>query len=121
MPLAPIPRRRRQTLEDGARALRSLDFYVHCDLFETPAPATPMALARRVNTPWGSEKACVGFEISAEAEQLVQLRQRMARRAANRARTTTSCSTWLCGWACRRPSSAAAWKRGGIICWPRAA
>lgn len=63
-------------VEDGARALRSLDFYVHCDLFETPSARYADVLLP-VNTPWEREGLRIGFEISAEAEQLVQLRQRM--------------------------------------------
>jgi len=63
-------------VEDGARALRSLDFYAHCDLFETPS-ARYADILLPVNTPWEREGLRIGFEISAEAEQLVQLRQRM--------------------------------------------
>ncbi|WP_237717343.1 molybdopterin dinucleotide binding domain-containing protein [Cupriavidus basilensis] len=63
-------------MEDGERALRSLDFYVHCDLFETPSSRYADILLP-VNTPWEREGLRIGFEISAEAEQLVQLRQRM--------------------------------------------
>lgn len=63
-------------VEDGERALRSLDFYVHCDLFETPSSRYADILLP-VNTPWEREGLRIGFEISAEAEQLVQLRQRM--------------------------------------------
>lgn len=60
----------------GAAALQALDFYVHCDLFETPA-ARYADLLLPVNTPWEREGLRIGFEISAEADQLVQLRQRM--------------------------------------------
>ncbi|WP_373887621.1 molybdopterin-dependent oxidoreductase [Cupriavidus basilensis] len=63
-------------VEDGERALRSLDFYVHCDLFETPSSRYADILLP-VSTPWEREGLRIGFEISAEAEQLVQLRQRM--------------------------------------------
>ncbi|MGO4327664.1 molybdopterin-dependent oxidoreductase [Cupriavidus sp. 2TAF22] len=63
-------------VEDGERALRSLDFYAHCDLFETPS-ARYADILLPVNTPWEREGLRIGFEISAEAEQLVQLRQRM--------------------------------------------
>jgi anaerobic selenocysteine-containing dehydrogenase/ferredoxin-NADP reductase len=60
----------------GAEALKALDFYVHCDLFETPA-ARYADLLLPVNTPWEREGLRIGFEISAGADQLVQLRQRM--------------------------------------------
>jgi len=62
---------------DRAReAFSKLEFHVHCDLFETPT--TQYAdIVLPVNTPWEREGLRVGFEISAEAEELVQLRQRM--------------------------------------------
>lgn len=63
-------------VERGMAALRALDFYVHCDLFETPA-SRYADLLLPVNTPWEREGLRIGFEISPEAEQLVQLRQQM--------------------------------------------
>lgn len=60
----------------GAQALRNLPFYVHCDLFENPS-AQYADILLPVNTPWEREGLRIGFEVSADAEQLVQLRQRM--------------------------------------------
>lgn len=60
----------------GEQALQKLDFYVHCDLFESPS-ARYADIFLPVNTPWEREGLRLGFEISAEAERLVQLRQRM--------------------------------------------
>ncbi len=56
------------------QALKALDFQVHCDLFETPT-ARHADYLLPVNTPWEREGLRIGFEISAEAEELVQLRQ----------------------------------------------
>ncbi|VVQ18619.1 Flavohemoprotein [Pseudomonas fluorescens] len=63
-------------VDKGAKALGALDFYVHCDLFESPS-ARYADILLPVNTPWEREGLRIGFEISAQAEQLVQLRQRM--------------------------------------------
>lgn len=60
----------------GEQALQKLDFCVHCDLFESPS-ARYADIFLPVNTPWEREGLRIGFEISAEAERLVQLRQRM--------------------------------------------
>ncbi|MGI4841507.1 MAG: molybdopterin-dependent oxidoreductase [Janthinobacterium lividum] len=60
----------------GEQALEALDFYVHCDLFESPS-ARYADIFLPVNTPWEREGLRLGFEISAEASRLVQLRQRM--------------------------------------------
>ncbi|MEQ7918671.1 molybdopterin-dependent oxidoreductase [Xanthomonas sp. WHRI 1810A] len=60
----------------GAEALEKLDFYVHCDLFESPS-ARYADIFLPVNTPWEREGLRIGFEISAEADRLVQLRQQM--------------------------------------------
>ncbi|RAW91888.1 molybdopterin-dependent oxidoreductase [Photorhabdus laumondii] len=60
----------------GIDALKQLEFHVHCDLFETPT-AHYADILLPVNTPWEREGLRVGFEISAKAEELVQLRQRM--------------------------------------------
>ena len=60
----------------GEQALQNLDFYVHCDLFESPS-ARYADIFLPVNTPWEREGLRIGFEISAEADRWVQLRQRM--------------------------------------------
>ena len=57
-------------------ALQALDFQVHCDLFESPT-ARHADYLLPVNTPWEREGLRIGFEINAEAEELIQLRQRM--------------------------------------------
>ncbi len=57
-------------------ALESLEFHVHCDLFETPS-ARYADILLPVNTPWEREGLRVGFEISQAAEEYVQLRPRM--------------------------------------------
>jgi ferredoxin-NADP reductase len=60
----------------GREALAALDFHVHCDLFETPTSRYADILLP-VNSAWEREGLRVGFEISAEAEELVQLRPQM--------------------------------------------
>lgn len=60
----------------GEQALQQLDFYVHCDLFESPS-ARYADIFLPVNTPWEREGLRIGFEISSEADRWVQLRQRM--------------------------------------------
>lgn len=62
--------------EMGHRALRALEFHVHCDLFETPTNRYADILLP-VNTPWEREGLRIGFEIDAEAEARVQLRPQM--------------------------------------------
>lgn len=57
-------------------ALCTLDFHVHCDLFETPSSRYADILLP-INTPWEREALRVGFEINEDAVELVQLRQRM--------------------------------------------
>ncbi|VVD63112.1 ferredoxin:oxidoreductase FAD/NAD(P)-binding protein [Pandoraea aquatica] len=61
---------------DAHEALCSLDFHVHCDLFETPSSRYADILLP-VNTPWEREGLRIGFEINEKAVELVQLRQRM--------------------------------------------
>jgi anaerobic selenocysteine-containing dehydrogenase len=64
---------------DGARtgrALEALEFFVHADLFMTPA-AQRADILLPVTTPWEREALRVGFEINQEAEALVQLRPRV--------------------------------------------
>ena len=69
------------------QALQALDFQVHCDLFETPT-ARHADYLLPVNTPWEREGLRIGFEISAGAEELVQLRQPIvAQSADNQARS----------------------------------
>jgi len=58
----------------AAEALSRLEFHVHCDRVITPT-AQFADYILPVNTPWEREALRVGFEISQEAESLVQLRQ----------------------------------------------
>ena len=58
---------------DGAEALRRLDFYVHADIILNPTAAYA-DLVLPVNTAWEREALRVGFEITREANALVQLR-----------------------------------------------
>jgi anaerobic selenocysteine-containing dehydrogenase/ferredoxin-NADP reductase len=60
----------------GQAALQALEFHVHCDLFETPSSRYADILLP-INTPWEREGLRVGFEISEDAQELVQLRPRM--------------------------------------------
>ncbi|ANN77537.1 molybdopterin-dependent oxidoreductase [Bordetella flabilis] len=60
----------------GEAALQALEFHVHCDLFETPSSRYADILLP-INTPWEREGLRMGFEISAQAQELVQLRPRM--------------------------------------------
>lgn len=62
--------------EMARRALESLEFHVHCDLFETPS-ARYADIVLPVNTPWEREGLRAGFEIDDRADALIQLRQRM--------------------------------------------
>jgi anaerobic selenocysteine-containing dehydrogenase len=62
--------------EGSEAALRALDFYVHCDLFENPT-ARFADILLPVNSPWEREGLRIGFEIDAAAEKLIQLRPRM--------------------------------------------
>ncbi len=59
----------------GRAALAALDVYVHCDLFMNPT-AELADLVLPVATPFEREALKVGFEVSAEAQRWVQLRQR---------------------------------------------
>lgn len=58
----------------AAEALQQLEFHVHCDRVITPT-AQFADYILPVNTPWEREALRVGFEVSQEAESLVQLRQ----------------------------------------------
>jgi anaerobic selenocysteine-containing dehydrogenase len=58
----------------GREALASLDFYVHADLFMNPT-AELADVVLPVSTPFEREGLKIGFDTSAEAQSLVQLRQ----------------------------------------------
>jgi anaerobic selenocysteine-containing dehydrogenase/ferredoxin-NADP reductase len=58
------------------RALEALEFQVHCDLFMSPTAQTADIILP-VGTAWEREALRVGFEITPEAQEHVQLRQRM--------------------------------------------
>ena len=62
--------------ERGREALRALDFFVQCDVVMTPT-AELADIVLPVNTPWEREALRVGFEVSQEAEELIQLRPAM--------------------------------------------
>lgn len=57
-------------------AFESLEFHVHCDLFDTPS-ARYADIFLPVNTPWEREGLRIGFEITQQAQEQVQLRPRM--------------------------------------------
>ncbi|MCR8548944.1 molybdopterin-dependent oxidoreductase [Salipiger sp. P9] len=60
-------------------AFRALEFHVHCDMFMTPTAA--MAdIVLPVNTLWEREALRIGFDISPDAADWVQLRQPMVSR-----------------------------------------
>ena len=63
----------RPSPQEGTRALRSLDFYVHCDLFLN-AMAAEADVVLPVASPWEREGLAAGFLVSQEAEALLQLR-----------------------------------------------
>lgn len=58
---------------DGQAALEQLEFQVHCDLFLTPSTRTADYVLP-VNSAWEREGLRIGFEISHEAQERVQLR-----------------------------------------------
>lgn len=60
----------------GREALAALDFYVHADLFMTPT-AELADVVLPVASAFEREALMTGFEISEEAQSLVQLRQRV--------------------------------------------
>ncbi|MBN3802015.1 molybdopterin-dependent oxidoreductase [Paraburkholderia sp. Ac-20336] len=62
--------------DSAHEALSSLEFHVHCDLFETPT-SRYADIFLPVNTPWEREALRFGFEINDRAVELIQLRQRM--------------------------------------------
>lgn len=57
-------------------AFSSLEFHVHCDLFETPT-ARYADIVLPINTSWEREGIRVGFGISEDAANRIQLRPRM--------------------------------------------
>lgn len=64
---------------DSARnraALQALEFHVHVDMFMNPT-AEQADIVLPASMPWEREALRVGFEITQEAVELVQLRQRM--------------------------------------------
>jgi anaerobic selenocysteine-containing dehydrogenase len=60
----------------GRDALSALDFYVHADLFMNPT-AEQADIVLPVASPFEREALRVGFEVSPEAQSLVQLRQKV--------------------------------------------
>jgi anaerobic selenocysteine-containing dehydrogenase/ferredoxin-NADP reductase len=62
--------------ERGREALKSLDFQVHCDLFLNPT-AEFADIILPVSSAWEYEALRLGFEISPEAQETVQLRPQM--------------------------------------------
>lgn len=60
----------------GRQALVALDFYVHADLFMNPT-AEQADVVLPVASAFEREALKIGFEVSAEAQSLVQLRQRV--------------------------------------------
>lgn len=65
--------------ERGREALQALEFQVHCDLFLNPT-AEMADIVLPVSSPWEHEALRLGFEISPEAQELVQLRPQMVSR-----------------------------------------
>jgi anaerobic selenocysteine-containing dehydrogenase len=60
----------------GREALKALDFYVHADLFMNPT-AELADLVLPVSSAFENEALKIGFEVSEQAQSLVQLRQRV--------------------------------------------
>ncbi len=58
----------------GRAALSNLDFFVQADLFMTPTAALA-DIVLPVTTPWEAEALKIGFEVSQDAQSLVQLRR----------------------------------------------
>jgi anaerobic selenocysteine-containing dehydrogenase/ferredoxin-NADP reductase len=61
-------------VDRGAKALAKLEFFAHADVVLTPT-ASFADIFLPINTPWEREALRCGFEGSAAAHQLVQLRQ----------------------------------------------
>ena len=74
--LAPTCSSRTPTASRGREALAALDFYVHTDLFMNPT-AELADVVLPVASAFEREALKIGFEISAEAQAHVQLRQRV--------------------------------------------
>ena len=81
----------------GRAALQALDFYVHADLFMNPT-AELADVVLPVSSPFEREALKIGFDISTEAQSLVQLRRPVVAPIGKRGRTRISCSIWLAGW-----------------------
>lgn len=62
--------------ERGREALKHLEFHVHCDLFLNPT-ADMADVILPVSSAWEYEALKLGFEISPEAQQQIQLRPQM--------------------------------------------
>jgi anaerobic selenocysteine-containing dehydrogenase/ferredoxin-NADP reductase len=60
--------------DENRRALRALEFQVHCDMFENPT-ATTADILLPVCAPPEREGVKIGFDVGADGEELVQLRQ----------------------------------------------
>ena len=60
----------------GREALKTLDFYVHCDVFENPS-ARYADILLPVNTPWERDALRVGFASGLAAQEHIQLRPRI--------------------------------------------
>jgi anaerobic selenocysteine-containing dehydrogenase len=60
----------------GAEALRRLAFFVHADVTLTPT-AQYADVVLPISTPWEREALRIGFEVSQDAEELIQLRRQM--------------------------------------------
>ena len=58
----------------GRDALAALDFFVHADLFLSPT-AEQADIVLPVASPFEAEALRIGFEVSQEAQSLVQLRR----------------------------------------------
>ena len=72
--MGPILRYHKRGGNLARRALERLEFHVHIDSVETPTARFADYLLP-ANTPWEREGLRIGFEISQNAESLVQLRQ----------------------------------------------
>jgi anaerobic selenocysteine-containing dehydrogenase len=81
----------------GREALAALDFYVHADLFMNPT-AELADVVLPVASAFEREALKIGFEVSAEAQALVQLRQPVVAPRARPAPTRRSSSTWPAAW-----------------------
>jgi anaerobic selenocysteine-containing dehydrogenase len=75
--------------ERGRKALAALDFYAHADLFMTPT-AEMADIVLPIASAFEREALKIGFEISAEAQSLVQLRPHIVRARRGRTRISSS-------------------------------